>query len=51
MAYVTALAERTSESSFGRWCAKVGDLLDCAIPIALVIVLVVGSTAMALGVF
>jgi hypothetical protein len=51
MALVSELAVRTRYSTFGRWCGKVSAVLDCAIPIAIVIVLVASTASMALGYF
>jgi hypothetical protein len=49
MAAVSAMAVRVGESSFARLCGKVGDVLDCAIPIALVVALAIGSGSIAFG--
>jgi hypothetical protein len=49
MAAISEMAAGVSESSFGRWWRKAGDFLDCAIPIALVIVIVYGTAAIAFG--
>ncbi len=49
MAVVSEMAVRVGESSFGQWWGKVGDFLDRAIPIALVIVIAIGTGAIAFG--
>jgi hypothetical protein len=50
LARVSVLMARVGESSFSRVCGKVGDVLDCVIPIALVIALAIGSALIAFGV-
>jgi hypothetical protein len=42
MAAVSAMVAHVGESSFARLCGKVGDVLDCMIPITLVVAIVVG---------
>jgi hypothetical protein len=49
-AYVSALAARAGESSFGQWCGRAGDVIDCAIPIALTGMIVVSCALIAFGV-
>jgi hypothetical protein len=49
MAAVSAMAARVGESAFARWWFKVGDVLDRAIPIALVIALAIGTGAILFG--
>jgi uncharacterized protein YqgC (DUF456 family) len=49
-AYVSAMATRAGESSFGRWCGRVGDVIDCAIPITLTGMIVVSFALIAFGV-
>lgn len=49
MAIVSAMAARVGDSAFGRWCGMVGDLLDCVIPIALLIAIIAGLGLIWLG--
>jgi hypothetical protein len=49
MAAVSAMAVRVGESSFGQWCGKVADVIDCVIPIALTLALAIGSGAILFG--
>lgn len=49
MAAVSAAAARVGESSFGQWWGKAGDFLDCAIPVALVITIVIAMGMVAFG--
>lgn len=49
MAAVSAMVTRVGESSFSHACGKVGDVLDCVIPIALVVALAIGSGLIAFG--
>jgi hypothetical protein len=49
MSAVSGMAARAGESSFGQWCAKAGAVLDCVIPIALVIAIAIGSASIAFG--
>lgn len=49
MAAVSVAAARVGESTFGRRCGRVIDLVDCAIPIAIVIALATGVGAIVLG--
>jgi hypothetical protein len=49
MAAVSVMAASVGESSFGQWCGKVRDTIDCAIPIALVVALAVGSGSIIFG--
>jgi hypothetical protein len=49
MAAVMAMADRVSESAVGRFWASAGDFLDCAIPIALVPMLVIGTVMVIFG--
>jgi hypothetical protein len=49
IAAVSAMVARVGESAFSRACRKTGDVLDCAIPIALVVALAIGSGWIAIG--
>ncbi len=49
VAAVSAMAVSVGESSFGQWCGKVSAVIDCAIPIAVAIALVVGSGSIIFG--
>jgi hypothetical protein len=49
MAMVSAAAARVGDSAFGHWCGKVGDIIDCAIPIVLLIAIIAGMGAIWLG--
>jgi hypothetical protein len=49
MAAVSAMAARAGESSFGQWCGKVRDVIDCAIPITLTIALAVSAASIIFG--
>jgi hypothetical protein len=49
MSAVSAAATRASKSDFGRWCAKAVTFFDCAIPIALVAVIIVCTVSIAGG--
>jgi hypothetical protein len=49
MAYVSAFARRAGESSFGGCWRRAANILDCMIPLALVVVLIGGCAAMAFG--
>jgi hypothetical protein len=49
MAVVSAAAARVGDSAFGRWFGRVAYVIDCAIPIALVFALAVGSASIAFG--
>ncbi len=40
IAVVTAAAARLGESAFGRWCGRFSAVVDCAIPLVLVVVVV-----------
>jgi hypothetical protein len=43
------MARRIGTSPFGLWCGNVGDVLDCVIPIVLVVVIIIGLGSIALG--
>jgi hypothetical protein len=49
MAIVSAMATSVGESSFGQWCGKARDVIDCAIPIALTMALAVGAASIIFG--
>ena len=49
MVAVSAMAMSVGESSFGQWCSKVSAVIDCAIPIALTLALVIGSGSIIFG--
>lgn len=42
-------AARSGDNDFARWCAKARDVMDCAIPIALVIALAAGMASSVFG--
>jgi len=49
MAAIDGLAARASASPSGQTCARLGDLIDCVIPIALASVLVIGTLSIFFG--
>ena len=49
MAVVSAMAARVGESAFADWWRKVGDVLDCVIPIVLAVTVTVGGGAVLFG--
>jgi hypothetical protein len=49
MATVSTVAARVGESTLACWCTKVGDLLDCVIPIVLAIAAIIGMGSVAFG--
>jgi hypothetical protein len=46
---IKAAATRLRDSSFGRWCDKIGGVIDCTIPIVLVITIMTVFVLIAFG--
>lgn len=49
MAAVSAMAANVGERSFGQWFGKTGTVIDCVIPVAIVIAIAVGSGSIIFG--
>ena len=49
MAAVSAMATNVGESSFGQWFGKAGSVIDCVIPIAITVALVIGWGSIIFG--
>ena len=49
MEAMSATAATVGESSFGQWCGKISAVIDCTIPIAITIALVVGWGSIIFG--
>ena len=48
-ALIKAVKSRFVASPIASWCGKIGDVIDCIVPIALVVVVLVASGLMAFG--